>query len=59
MISELRKKQKEEKLSDFIDTVISGSGYLAMLKKDDDLESKNRLENLNELKSVAQKFDHL
>jgi hypothetical protein len=30
-----------------------------MLKKDDDLESKNRLENLNELKSVAQKFDHL
>lgn len=59
MISELRKKQKEENLSDFIDSVISWSWYLAMLKKEDDLESKNRLENLNELKSVAQKFDHL
>jgi len=59
MISELRKKQKEETLSEFIDTVIAWSWYLAMLKKDDDLESKNRLENLKELKSVAQKFDHL
>lgn len=59
MIWELREKQKEEDLSDFIDTVISSTWYSAMLKKEDDLEAKNRLENLNELKSVAQKFNHL
>ncbi|MCD5382996.1 UvrD-helicase domain-containing protein [Candidatus Gracilibacteria bacterium] len=59
IISELRKEQKTTVLSDFIDSVIEKSGYLAMLKKDDDLESKNRIDNLKELKSVAQKFDNL
>ena len=59
IISELRKEQKTTVLSDFIDSVIEKSWYLAMLKKDDDLESKNRIDNLKELKSVAQKFDNL
>ena len=59
IIEKLREKQKEIYLSNFIDLVLSESWYLAMLEKENTIENKSRLENLEELKSVAMKFDEL
>lgn len=59
MIEDLKIKQGELTLSDFIDLVVEKTTYLNIFKWDSSPENQSRMENLMELKSVASKFDHL
>lgn len=59
LIRNLQKLQKSNSLSEFIDIVLNESWYLEIFKDDKSPESKSRIENLMELKSVASKFDQL
>ena len=59
MIEEIKSKQAEVSLSDFIDIVIDYTSYLSIFKWDSSPENQSRMENLMELKSVASKFDNL
>ena len=57
LIKYLREKKKEMNLSDFLDFLLEKTWYKKMLEEEDSIESKTRLENLFELKSVLLKFD--
>ena len=51
MIEELRRVLPQSDLLEFYDRVCDRSGYTAALREKDDLESRGRLENVEELKS--------
>ena len=51
MIEELRRTLPQTDLLEFYDRVCDRSGYTAALREKDDLESRGRLENVEELKS--------
>ncbi len=56
LYEELQLIQKKQPLSDFIDTVIDKTGYWKLLS-DKTQENLTRRENLEELKSVATRYD--
>lgn len=51
LINRLDAGRETMSLPDFYDRVVMESGYLAMLQKKGDVESRTRAENINELKS--------
>ena len=51
MIEDLRRRLPDCDLLEFYDLVCDRSGYTAVLREKDDLESRGRLENVEELKS--------
>jgi DNA helicase-2/ATP-dependent DNA helicase PcrA len=44
-------------LADLLDTVLEATSYKEMLMKNDHLEAETRLENINELRSLALEFE--
>ncbi|MCG4779071.1 hypothetical protein L0P10_19525, partial [Eggerthella lenta] len=44
-------------ISQFSDEILTKSGYLQMLKAENDLQAQTRQENLEEFKSVTQEYD--
>lgn len=55
----LMKEKELHSLSGFLDIVINETGYRDMLSKEKSIENQSRLENLEELKSVASRYDTL
>jgi DNA helicase II / ATP-dependent DNA helicase PcrA len=53
----LTEKVKTQVLSDFIHILIQKTGYEALLKSDKSIENQSRLDNLEELQSVATRYD--
>ena len=57
MIYMLRAQVEDFTLVEFIDTVLSQTGYLEMLKAEKTLEADARIDNLEEFKSMAGQFE--
>jgi len=57
-IKRISKKSQTVVLSKLLDFVLTTTGYKLMLK-DEGIEGETRLENIFELKSVMEKYDHL
>lgn len=51
MIEEMRRRLPESELPEFYDYVCERSGYAPALREKDDMESRGRLENVQELRS--------
>ncbi len=51
LIEQMRVQVSQKALPEFYDYVCERSGYVAMLQEKDDMESRGRLENVEELKS--------
>ena len=56
MIEEMRRRLPESELPEFYDYVCERSGYAPALREKDDMESRGRLENVEELSSSIQAF---
>ena len=56
-IEELRKLKDELEISELLVQTLQKSGYTESLKNEKTIESENRLENLEELLTVAQEFE--
>ncbi len=56
-IEELTAKKEEMSISEIMTTVLKKSGYMKALEQEDSVESENRIENLNELLTVAIEFE--
>lgn len=54
---EARQKLADETLTQLTEDLLDRSGYLAALKKQNNLEATSRIENLEEFMSVTQRFD--
>ncbi len=59
LIDRLSQKAHTEKASAVIRYVLEDTGYKKMLEEDGSVEAESRLENINELISVAHKYDGL
>jgi len=59
LIQDLSLKAKQIPISDLIRTIVIDTGYKAMLEKEGSVEAEARMENINELMSVATKYDDL
>lgn len=57
IIDDLRLRIEESDLTDFIDLILSRSGYRIALEKEHTLEANARLENLEEFKSITKEFE--
>ena len=57
MIEKFQHALDDYPLNDFIDYVLTESDYLPMLERDKDEDSKSRIENLNEFKSLVLDFE--
>ena len=57
MINKLRVYAENMTVTILFDEVLKESGILAEYQKDDSVESRTRIENINELKSVAMDFE--
>lgn len=49
-------KSKDLSVSKLMETILDESGYMDSLKKDDDIESKNRIDNINEFVNILNDF---
>ena len=58
MIENLREKSKYLSVTELVDEVLEDTGYISVLEKEDTLESKSRIENLEEFKTVTREFDN-
>lgn len=56
-IEELTAKKDEMPVSEIMTTVLKKSGYMKALEQEDSVEAENRIENLNELLTVAIEFE--
>lgn len=56
LIESLRSMSQVIPLPELIDKIVYNSGYLKELEEEGEIEFQTRLENINELKSVAQEF---
>jgi DNA helicase II / ATP-dependent DNA helicase PcrA len=54
-----REESQQIKHTDLLKNVLNQSGYMKMLKTENTIESKGRIENLNELISAIETFDSL
>ena len=55
----LRMQVDSYSLVDFLDAVLSQTGYLEMLENENTIESHSRIDNLEEFKSMAKKFEEV
>ena len=56
-MSELRDRAESGEVGELLESVLSKSGYLEALEADRSVEAQGRVENLEELVSVAREFD--
>jgi len=56
LITTMRAKLAELEIDEFINFVLEATGYLAMLKAEDTIESASRIENLEEFNNMAITF---
>lgn len=56
-IERLREQAARVSISELLDTVLQESGYVTMLQQEGTEEAEGRLENVLELRSVAQRFE--
>lgn len=54
----LKEKSKYMSVTELIDETLKDTGYLDALEKENTLESKSRIENLEEFKTVTREFDN-
>ncbi len=59
LIYVLRMQVDSYSLIEFLDAVLEQTGYLEMLKNENTIESHSRIDNLEEFKSMAQKFEEV
>ncbi len=59
LIYTLRTQVDTHSLVGFLDVVLSQTGYLEMLENENTIESHSRIDNLEEFKSMAQKFEEV
>ena len=57
LIHLLREKAKTKSIPDLMETVLFETGYLKDLQEEDTIESRNRIENLEELVSAAKTYE--
>jgi len=57
VIEELSAKKEEMSISEILTAVLKKSGYMKALEQEDSVEAENRIENLNELLTVAIEFE--
>ncbi len=57
MINTLKKASSSMKLGDFVQRVMLDTGYVPMLRREDTIEAKTRLENLEEFMSVVAEYE--
>ena len=57
VIEELSAKKEEMSISEILTTALKKSGYMKALEQEDSVEAENRIENLNELLTVAIEFE--
>ena len=57
VMEELIAKKNDLSVSDLIKGVLNKTGYIKALELDNSIESENRIENLNELLTVAMEFE--
>ena len=57
LINSLKKASNGSSLSDFVARVLNESGYMAMLELENSVESKTRIENLNEFISAVTEYE--
>lgn len=57
MINTLKKASASMKLGDFVQRVMLDTGYVPMLRREDTIEAKTRLENLEEFMSVVAEYE--
>ena len=56
LIMQMREKREDTELVEFYEYVCEKTGYMAMLQEKDDMESRGRLENVEELASSIHAF---
>lgn len=52
-------KEKKITIAEVTKLILEESGYLSMIKEDKDLESRNRVENINEMIKAISEFDNI
>ncbi|EKU46854.1 DNA helicase PcrA [Staphylococcus massiliensis] len=57
LINDLMKQQEFLEITEIVDEILDKSGYRAMLEKAQTLESRSRLENIDEFKSVPMDYE--
>lgn len=57
-LKNLKEKSKYMSVTELIDETLKDTGYLDALEKENTLESKSRIENLEEFKTVTREFDN-
>ncbi|UXR75664.1 MULTISPECIES: DNA helicase PcrA [unclassified Staphylococcus] len=57
LMSNLMKEQEFLEITEIVDEVLNKSGFRSMLEKEDTLESRSRLENLDEFMSVPKDYE--
>ena len=58
LLNMLKSASENLSISDLIDKILLDTGYLEELKEEGDLEFQTRIENIQELKSVAMEFEN-
>ncbi|MET3111678.1 DNA helicase-2/ATP-dependent DNA helicase PcrA [Salinicoccus halitifaciens] len=58
MLQNLKEKSKYMSITELVDEVLEDTGYIDALEKEDTLESRSRIENLEEFKTVTREFDN-
>ncbi|WP_411842354.1 DNA helicase PcrA [Salinicoccus sp. HZC-1] len=57
MLENLKQKSKYMSVTELVDEVLADTGYLDLLEKENSLESRSRIENLEEFRTVTREFD--
>lgn len=57
MLDNLKQKSKYMSVTELVDEVLADTGYLDLLEKENSLESRSRVENLEEFRTVTREFD--
>src|SRR5690625_836170 len=57
MLDNLKQKSKYMSVTELVDEVLADTGYLDLLEKENSLESRSRIENLEEFRTVTREFD--
>ena len=59
LMDHLQSIYKERAAEEFLNEILDRTGYMAKLEKENSVESRSRLENLNELYSAVEQFSEL
>ena len=57
MVENLQEKSKYMSVTELVDEILGDTGYVDLLEKENSLESRSRIENLEEFRTVTREFD--